>query len=69
MRVSDDLSVEPQPPEFKANCSQLALSFLDFLRATRCSGRFRVCHGVRGARKIWLLPARFDSVLLSVRKE
>ena len=57
------------PPEFKANCSRLALSFLDFPRATRGSGRFCLCHRVRGWRQIWPFRRHFDSVLLSVLKE
>ena len=61
--------VRTPPPEFKANCSRLALSLLDFPRATRGSGRFCVCHGVRGVPKFRPIPPRFDSVLLSVLKE
>jgi hypothetical protein len=38
-------SIAPQPSEFKANCSRLVFSFLDFPHATRGSGRFCVCHG------------------------
>jgi hypothetical protein len=37
----------PRPPEFKANRSRLALSFLGFPRATRGSGRFCVGHSRR----------------------
>ena len=59
----------PRPPEFKANCSRLALLFLDFPRATRGSGRFCLCHGVRGVPEISPYSPRFDSVVLSVLKE
>jgi hypothetical protein len=54
------------PPEFKANCSRSALSLLGFTRATRGSGQFCVCHGIRGLPEIYPFSTRFDSVLLSV---
>ena len=38
----------PAPPEFNADCSQSALSFLRFPRPTRGSGRFCVCHAIQG---------------------
>lgn len=36
--------VRTAPPEFKANCFRLALSFLGIPRVARGCGRFCVCH-------------------------
>ena len=59
----------PRPPVFKANCSQLALSFLGFLQATRGVQLICLCfvsHDTAAGR-----PKRchFDSLVLSVLKK